>query len=132
MEIAVDDYSATVPLLIFYQNYVMISNNAPVAQLDRAPGFGPGGCGFNSCRAHHAPITQLVECLPLKQRVPGSSPGGRTKFIEFFNACRWVRRGIPAINTGHVNPWRPGFIPGRVPLGAFFLFKKVVIIYNYE
>ena len=26
---------------------------ASVAQLDRAPGFGPGGCGFESCRARH-------------------------------------------------------------------------------
>ncbi len=25
---------------------------APVAQLDRASGFGPEGCGFESCRAH--------------------------------------------------------------------------------
>ena len=25
---------------------------APVAQLDRALGYGPRGCGFNSCRAH--------------------------------------------------------------------------------
>ena len=27
-------------------------NTAPVAQLDRAPDFGSGGCGFESCRVH--------------------------------------------------------------------------------
>ncbi len=26
--------------------------DVPIAQLDRAPGFGPGGCGFDSCWAH--------------------------------------------------------------------------------
>ena len=26
--------------------------NAPVAQLDRADGFYPSGCGFDSCRGH--------------------------------------------------------------------------------
>ncbi len=30
----------------------------------------------------HAPIAQLVELLPLKEKVPGSSPGGGT--IEPF------------------------------------------------
>src|SRR5438034_5916560 len=28
---------------------------APVAQLDRVPGYEPGGRGFNSCRARHIP-----------------------------------------------------------------------------
>ena len=28
-------------------------NSAPVAQLDRAGGFYPPGCGFDSCRGHH-------------------------------------------------------------------------------
>ena len=30
----------------------------PVAQLDRASGFGPEGCGFNPCRAHFARETR--------------------------------------------------------------------------
>ena len=47
--------------------------------MDRAADFGSAGCAFESCRAHQAPIAQLVEQLPLKQLVSGSSPGGRTK-----------------------------------------------------
>ena len=36
---------------------------------------------YSSCelRFSIAPIAQLVEQLPLKETVPGSSPGGRTK-----------------------------------------------------
>ena len=30
-----------------------IRGSAPVAQLDRVPGYEPGGRGFESCRAHH-------------------------------------------------------------------------------
>ncbi len=74
-----------------------------VAQLDRASGFGPEGCRFDSCRRRQvmrgrttrswvpassadrqilpgapAPIAQLEEHLTLNQGVPGSSPGGGT------------------------------------------------------
>src|SRR5688572_22011102 len=32
---------------------------ASVAQLDRAPGFGPGGRGFESCRRHHSILPSI-------------------------------------------------------------------------
>jgi hypothetical protein len=35
------------------QNSFILTVPARVAQLDRAPGFGPGGRGFNSCRGYH-------------------------------------------------------------------------------
>jgi hypothetical protein len=38
----------------------MVSLVAPVAQLDRAPGFEPVGRRFNSCRAHHS-FNELAE-----------------------------------------------------------------------
>ena len=33
---------------------------------------------------HSAPIAQLVEQLPLKETVPGPSPGGRTIWLAFI------------------------------------------------
>gem|GEM_PF-1378699 len=54
-----------------------------------------------------APIAQLVEQLPLKETVPGSSPGRRTKFV------------FSQLSTGsetrtHTRVFRlsPGFKPG--------------------
>lgn len=49
---------------------------APVAQLDRAPGFEPVGCAFESRRAHlnFAPLAQLVEHRILNPRAAGSTP----------------------------------------------------------
>ena len=35
-----------------YFSYI-IDKSAPVAQLDRVPGFEPGGRGFESLRARH-------------------------------------------------------------------------------
>ncbi len=36
--------------------------NAPVAQLDRAFGYGPEGCRFESCRAHGFHIAYSILC----------------------------------------------------------------------
>jgi hypothetical protein len=59
---------------------------APVAQLDRAPGFEPVGRRFESCRARHATnndesgrVAQLAEQLTLNQLVEGSIPSTPTK-----------------------------------------------------
>ena len=35
-------------ILIFFMNFLIINIIAPVAQLDRALGYGPGGSGFDS------------------------------------------------------------------------------------
>ena len=32
----------------FFLNFLVLNNIAPVAQLDRALGYGPGGSGFKS------------------------------------------------------------------------------------
>src|SRR5262249_22705305 len=45
---------------------------APVAQLDRVPGYEPGGRGFKSCRARQIPRAS-ASCEALRQ---GSQPGG--------------------------------------------------------
>ena len=59
--------------------------NAPVAQLDRAPGFEPVGRRFESCRARLdyilGPVAQLAEQLTLNQLVGGSNPLRPTKII---------------------------------------------------
>ena len=58
---------------------------APVAQLDRAPGFEPVGRRFESCRARHddennesGRVAQLAEQLTLNQLVEGSIPSTPT------------------------------------------------------
>ena len=57
---------------------------APVAQLDRAPGFEPVGRRFESCRArskknNNGPVAQLAEQLTLNQLAEGSNPSRPTK-----------------------------------------------------
>ena len=62
---------------------------APVAQLDRAPGFEPVGRRFESCRARHTleknekgRVAQLAEQLTLNQLVEGSIPSTPTSEIK--------------------------------------------------
>src|SRR6266566_1801990 len=43
-----------------------------------APGLGPGGPRFESAHPDYAGVTQLVEFLPSKQAVAGSSPVSRS------------------------------------------------------
>ena len=47
--------------LIHYLVYCATFMNAPVAQLDRVPGFEPGGREFESLRARHLPEANRVE-----------------------------------------------------------------------
>jgi hypothetical protein len=51
-------------------------HHAPVAQLDRAGGFYPSGCGFDSCRGRH----QAVSSSQLSRHFTMASPcGSRTR-----------------------------------------------------
>ena len=52
------------------------SNNEHGARssIGRAPPCGGGGCGFESRRAPHANVAQLVEHLVANEKVAGSSP----------------------------------------------------------
>ncbi len=73
--------------------------------MDRALGFGPRGCGFDSCRPRHkilkpALIAQLVEQLPLKQTVLGSNPSGRTNIFYYKTIAQLVDPPSP------VGEWR--------------------------
>ena len=57
------------------------TSHAHVAQLDKAPGCGPGRCRFESCRVHQ--FNQRVgepgrPCLPWKQEIGGSNPSTLT------------------------------------------------------
>lgn len=42
----------------------ILSFLAPVAQLDRASGFYPLGCGFDSCRGRKVQVRDLRSVLP--------------------------------------------------------------------
>ncbi len=56
----------------------------PVAQWIRAPGFEPGGCGFESRREHHlsARVAQEQRCRSQKPEVGGANPSAGI----FFNS----------------------------------------------
>ncbi len=57
---------------------------APVAQLDRASGYGPEGCRFDSYRVHHfmsGGVAQLVEQRTENPCVTGSRPVLATIFL---------------------------------------------------
>ena len=71
------------------------SQNARVAQLNRVPGFEPGGRRFESCRGHHyyeqnASVDQLTQpgvgiertYLASNQGVVGLNPAGGTIYID--------------------------------------------------
>ena len=71
---------------------------ARVAKLADAQDLG--SCGFyragsspalrNPCGKQHAGVAQLVELLPSKQKVAGSSPVSRSVFIPFFQFTQGV------------------------------------------
>lgn len=64
-------------------NYYAIQSNVPLAQLDRASGYGPEGWGFDSLRVHHlilrGGVAQLVERRTENPCVTGSNPVDATK-----------------------------------------------------
>ena len=83
-----------------------MSDVAPVAQLDRASGFEPGGCGFKSCQGYQKnerASSSAVEQLPLKQLVEGLS--GRNAKEPQADGPRRGRRIRQQSDTG-------GRIPG--------------------
>ena len=41
--------------------------SAPVVQLDRIPGFEPGGCRFESCRVRHFLMFELFDVTVTKK-----------------------------------------------------------------
>lgn len=48
------------------------------SSVGRAPGCGPGGCGFDPRRSPFGSVVQLAEHPTLDREVPGSKPGGAT------------------------------------------------------
>ena len=59
------------------------SKRAPVAQLDRAPGFEPVGRGFKSLRARHLPTVKT----PARPRGVGLSPTAPTTALAVAADC---------------------------------------------
>ena len=53
-----------------------------VAQLDRAPGCGPGGWRFESVPSAHGTLAQLVVLQTENLPVPGSIPGGSASCLR--------------------------------------------------
>ena len=67
---------------------------APVAQLDRASGYGPEGCRFDSYRVHHfmsGGVAQLVEQRTENPCVTGSRPVLATIFFASLPNGHTVR-----------------------------------------
>src|SRR3954471_1264007 len=77
---------------VYTQSFVRPSR-APLAQLDRASGYEPGGRRFESCKAHHL---ACASCFPyslqprrgsLRAPRAGSSPARRTTFLRKNHSC---------------------------------------------
>src|SRR5665213_2978173 len=92
---------------------VTFTGLAPVAQLDRAGGFYPSGCGFDSCRGRHAASEGPpgpMSTLPLTHLLWDD----RNPWIDPARPRTVANRGVRAW------PWR-GAAPGhavtaRVPV----------------
>ena len=100
---------------------VIIRALAPVAQLDRVPGYEPGGRGFKSCRARQIPCRHQAVGGPLRfcfspasgpqltgpPRRPVSAPalGFRTRPPRCAPSC--APAGLPAPPGGPRPPHRP-------------------------
>jgi hypothetical protein len=51
-----------------------LGEHAPVAQLDRATGYGPVGWGFKSLQAHHFSLKQLQTKFAARDKENGAVP----------------------------------------------------------
>ncbi len=77
---------------------------APVAQLDRVPGYELGGRRFESFRAHHSGIDVSMHCLP---KAPG--PSGPGLHHSSKHQCRrWGRLAHLAWRS--FSAWQPGWL----------------------
>ena len=46
------------------------------------------------------PIAQLAEQLPLKEKVPGSRPGGRTLYKKYGRVAEWLKARLSKSRRG--------------------------------
>lgn len=81
---------------VFRECFLVKYNNVPVAQLDRAPVFGTGGCRFNSCREHRfAHIiwkgSRAAQCTGLENRVPSGTRGFESHPFR-QDSIGWIRQ----------------------------------------
>ncbi len=67
-------------------------NSARVAQLDRVPGYEPGGRRFESFHARHFHCISDYARVAQLDRVPGYEPGGRR--FESFHARHLLSLGV--------------------------------------
>ena len=83
--------------------------------------------------AHHiAPIAQLVELLPLKEKVPGSNPGGRT--IDNFNFCcsiKLMRQSELFTKTNKTAPKDEEATNAKLLIRAGFVDKVMAGVYTF-
>ena len=64
---------------------------APVAQLDRAPGFEPVGRGFESLRARHFFISNIQrDCAPVAQLDRAFASGAKGRRFESCRARHFI------------------------------------------
>ena len=77
-------------------------DSAPVAQLDRVPGYEPGGREFESLRAHH--LEKKQQALPAVFLCPPSSPAGVVDTVVpvagKFEATLQSRLPVRGVTTG--------------------------------
>jgi hypothetical protein len=107
-------------MLPYYYAEILIVSMAPVAQLDRVPDYGSGGCGFDSCRARHFLIKGIKREVAQLGSAPGLGPGGRR-----FESCLPDHLNIlgAIAQLGEHLPCTQG-VSGSIPLGSTIKIKS--------
>ncbi len=72
----------------------LVNTDARVAQLDRVPGYEPGGQRFESSHAYHIYLLFIDARVAQLDRVPGYEPGGqRFESSHAYHKVKVPRRG---------------------------------------
>ena len=102
------------------------SASAPVAQLDRAPGYELGGREFESLRAHHLKSTRVNELALIGPFAFGARGAFRATSVRC--PCHVLGAVVSGqVNRGHFAWWLLGMRSQRQILGHDFQFSAFVL-----
>src|SRR5213593_3069642 len=97
---------------------IKLNVRAPLAQLDRASGYEPGGRRFESCRARHVSPRSLQRvCNGAEDETKGAASNGSPFFCLARTRLAQVRYGN---GSGPRNLSNSGYDAAKAPLHSAF------------